>query len=167
MLCKKCEEFDIQALYSLAATKLRDSKPSEKNFRGYEGFPTFYKHYLGLAPLRASSENGCRLCKSIWQRLIISFVSSEEKYDAEFFEAQRPDQIYLGLSKWDPRVQGFPYLTVIQYRHGDVLTFIGFDVFTEQSEFFHDVLPRFIQSVTGPSIDTGRLREIAGKSSKS
>lgn len=170
MLCKKCEEFDIQALYSLAATRIRDSKPSRKGTSEYEGFPTFYKHYSGLAPLRASSEKGCRLCKSIWQQTIKTYgVDAEKTFPAD-------QQIYFGLCDWDSKIQGIPFLQVIQRitqnYEGKILVadttwhLAIFDVFAEQSEFFHVLLPPFIQLMTGHSIDTSRFREIVGKTSE-
>lgn len=141
MLCSKCEDFDIRALWSLAERRFHDTKPSGKGFPEYEGFPTFYKHHLGLASLRASSENGCRLCKSIWLQFVGNFMGDGKD---NFADAPISEQIYFGLSNWSPEAKGMPYLTVIQNYHGSVINLALFDVFAEQSKFPHDIFPRFL-----------------------
>lgn len=139
MLCIQCENFDIQALYSLAARRIRDSKlrtPGGGGFPEYEGFPTFYKHYVGLAPLRASSENGCRLCQSIWQQFIGSFFAYVKDGYARSPGDGYDEPIYLGLSNWSPEAQGIPYLTVIQQLpRACIRQLATFDVFAEPSKF--------------------------------
>jgi hypothetical protein len=161
MLCIKCENFDIQALYSLAARRIRDSKPRTPGVRGfpeYEGFPTFYKHYVGLAPLQASAEKGCRLCKSIWQQVIESSPIYGKDGCASSPKDGYDEQIYLGLSNWNLEAQGTPYLTVIQQLPRTCIRRIAtFDIFAEQGEYSHDILTRFVPSITSPSFDTSRL----------
>jgi hypothetical protein len=116
MLCQICQGFDIHDLFSLAASRpVRDEPRSITTdvFPGFEGFPEFYKHHTGLVALRSSAEEGCDLCIFIWRNWTQSLPP--DAIDREWVAARKgEEQIFLGLSRWAPQLQGIPYLTVAQ-----------------------------------------------------
>jgi hypothetical protein len=116
MLCKICQGFNIHDLFCLAASRIVKEKPKlaiHGIFPEFQGFPEFYKHQPGLVALRSSFNEGCCLCTFIWQHWTRSIPP--DAVEREWIAAGKGgEQIFLGLSKWAPEIQGMPYLTVIQ-----------------------------------------------------
>lgn len=109
---------------------------------------------MGLAPLRASSEKGCRLCKYIWQQVAVNKLGGYAKANtASLVEDRFMGQIYFGLHTWDLKITGIPFLEVNQLdlEKGTLNNLVFLDIFAEQSEFFHVLLPRFIYSISDGS----------------
>lgn len=137
MLCNVCESFDIQALYTLAAKLIENSKPEpptrNRAFPLYRGFPRFFNHHPGLASLLAASEDGCNLCSYIWQQVSRSLPPEARTARVSDVLRDYETQIFLGLSDWSPEAEGFPYLDVTQeLPRGATRKLATFDVFAER-----------------------------------
>ena len=134
-LCHVCVSFDIRALYEVAASKVRDTKPREPSgggFPTYKGFPDFYKHHRNLKTLSTSAEAGCSLCTGIWQQCAKILPPDVHARRSPLPIREFDEQITLGLSDWSPEVDGMPYLTAVQLMpRGAVRNLATFDVFVE------------------------------------
>ncbi|KAL9124401.1 MAG: hypothetical protein Q9217_006263 [Psora testacea] len=135
MLCAICEAFDARKLFALAAARARETQPKVpgRGFPEYQGFPEFYKHYIGLNALYASATEGCTLCASIWQQFSRTLPSNLNEQQMETARGEFGEQIFLGLSNWSPEAQGMPYLTAKQRTaRGATRDLATFDVFRER-----------------------------------
>lgn len=152
MLCDICRDFNIHALFCLAASRSATERPVlavHGVFPEFQGFPEFYKHHNGLTALRASAGEGCRLCKLIWQYW--SQTVPVDVLEHEWIAAGKgEEQIYLGLSKWAPESQGIPYLTVVQNNLSGIQRSFGmFEVFAERGMLLYLLLPPTSSSANG------------------
>lgn len=134
-LCDICTGFDIRALYGLAVSRARETKPIESATAGfsiYEGFPDFYKHHHNLQSLSTSVEQGCSLCTSIWQQWAKMLPADILAHRSPLPTGQFGGQITVGLSNWRPEAEGMPYLTAVQQLPRDAVNNLAtFDVFVE------------------------------------
>ena len=134
-LCHVCASFDIRALYEVAASKVRETKPPKSSVGGfptYKGFPDFYKHHRNLQTLSTSAEGGCPLCIGIWQQCAKILPPDIHARRSPLPSREFDEQITLGLSDWSPEADGMPYLTAIQQLpRGAVKNLATFDVFVE------------------------------------
>jgi hypothetical protein len=135
MLCKICQGFNIHDLFSLAESRPVVEKPHSvlhEVFPAFQAFPEFYKHHNGLVALRSSAETGCGLCTFIWRNWSKSVPP--DAIDREWVAARKgEEQIFLGLSRWAPQIQGIPYVTVVQNTPGGIQRNLGiFEVVAER-----------------------------------
>ena len=151
-LCHVCAGFDIRALYELAVSRVRKSKPLESTtggFSTYEGFPDFYKHHHNLQSLATSVEQGCSLCTSIWQQYSKMLPADIHARKTPLPIGEFGQQIILGLSNWSLEVEGMPYLIAVQQLpRGAVTNLATFDVFVEPGRApsgFETLLARAVQ----------------------
>ena len=151
--CLVCAGFDIRALYELAASRARKSKPVESTIGGfstYKGFPDFYKHHRNLQALSNSAEQGCSLCTGIWQQCAKFLPADIHAHRSPLPAGEFGEQITLGLSDWSPDAEGMPYLTAVQQLpRGAVNNLATFDVFVEPGlapHGFENLLAKAVQS---------------------
>ncbi len=134
-LCHVCSGFDIRALYELAASRVRKSKPTgniKHGFPTYEGLPNFYKHHHNLQLLSISAEQGCLLCTGIWQQCAKRLSADTHARRSPLPPGEFCEQITLGLSNWSPETEGMPYLIATQQMpRGAANNLATFDVFVE------------------------------------
>lgn len=152
-LCHVCAGFDIRALYKLAVSRVRESKPvvsTSGGFSNYEGFPAFYKHHRNLQSLSTSAEQGCSLCSSIWQQCAKILPPDTHARRSPLPTGEYGEPITLGLSNWSPEAEGMPYLTAVQQLPRDAVTNLAtFDVFVEPGcvpAEFQTMLSRAVQN---------------------
>lgn len=164
-LCHVCAGFDIRALYELAVSRVRKSRPIENKsggFSTYEGFPDFYKHHNNLQSLSNSAEQGCSLCTSIWQQCAKFLPADVHARRSPLPTGEFGEQITLGLSNWSPEAEGMPYFIAVQQlpKHA-VNNLATFDVYVEPG-----CAPAGFETMLGNTVQTDSASEASLKVAK-